>query len=244
MRARCASHISTDVPKFVPTTAAQFEELRSFYRYEKTPLAATITERVEDARLGSRDDRVQRRRRRARDRVRVPAETRNPARSGRSLPSRDRRRARRDGAAEQHGGHDRRERARRPCDVRRRACAAIRNAARQAARPSPRRTTAEFRDKIVNWVTDLRRGLDYLETRTDIDRERIAFVGQSSGARTGHHSGGGRAALSIRLLSWRRRGPGADDVGQGHEPYRLRSPHPAPDDDAAGPARRGDPAHD
>ena len=34
-------------------------------------------------------------------------------------------------------------------------------------------------------MTDLRRGLDYLETRADVDRDRIAFVAQSSGARTG-----------------------------------------------------------
>ena len=58
---------------------------------------------------------------------------------------------------------------------------------RRSATPGqePPATTAEFRDKIVNWVTDLRRGLDYLETRTDVDRDRIAFVAQSSGARTG-----------------------------------------------------------
>src|SRR6266850_227114 len=46
-------------------------------------------------------------------------------------------------------------------------------------------TTVEYRDKIVNWVTDIRRGLDYLETRSDLDSSRIAFYGPSAGSRTG-----------------------------------------------------------
>ena len=49
----------------------------------------------------------------------------------------------------------------------------------------PERTTAEYRDKIVNWITDLRRGLDYLETRNDIDAKKIAICGPSAGATTG-----------------------------------------------------------
>jgi serine/threonine protein kinase/formylglycine-generating enzyme required for sulfatase activity/predicted esterase len=49
----------------------------------------------------------------------------------------------------------------------------------------PANTTVEYREKIVNWVTDLRRGLDYLETRNDVDASRIAFFGPSSGARMG-----------------------------------------------------------
>ena len=51
------------------------------------------------------------------------------------------------------------------------------------AEPEP--TTVEYRDKIVNWITDLRRGLDYLETRNDVDASRIAFYGPSAGARIG-----------------------------------------------------------
>jgi serine/threonine protein kinase/formylglycine-generating enzyme required for sulfatase activity len=50
---------------------------------------------------------------------------------------------------------------------------------------APDPTTVEYRDKIVNWMTDLRRGLDYLETRNDIDAGRIGFFGPSSGARIG-----------------------------------------------------------
>ncbi|HYE66404.1 MAG TPA: protein kinase [Pyrinomonadaceae bacterium] len=46
-------------------------------------------------------------------------------------------------------------------------------------------TTVEYREKVVNRITDLRRGLDYLETRGDLDARRIAFFGPSAGARIG-----------------------------------------------------------
>src|SRR5258705_3840988 len=49
----------------------------------------------------------------------------------------------------------------------------------------PDLTTVEYSDKIVNWVTDIRRGLDYLETRSDLDSTRIGFFGPSAGSRTG-----------------------------------------------------------
>ena len=56
---------------------------------------------------------------------------------------------------------------------------------RPAGFVEPNQTTAEYRDKIVNWMTDLRRGLDYLETRNDIDSTKIAFFAPSSGASVG-----------------------------------------------------------
>jgi dienelactone hydrolase len=56
---------------------------------------------------------------------------------------------------------------------------------RPAGFVGPDPTTAEHRDKIVNWITDLRRGLDYLETRNDIDAKKISFFGPSSGASVG-----------------------------------------------------------
>jgi serine/threonine protein kinase/formylglycine-generating enzyme required for sulfatase activity len=56
---------------------------------------------------------------------------------------------------------------------------------RPAGFVEPDQTTAEYRDKMVNWITDLRRGLDYLETRNDIDSKKIAFCGPSSGASVG-----------------------------------------------------------
>lgn len=46
-------------------------------------------------------------------------------------------------------------------------------------RPAP--TSVAFRDAVVKEATDLRRGLDYLETRPDIDPSRIAFMNVSIG---------------------------------------------------------------
>lgn len=43
-------------------------------------------------------------------------------------------------------------------------------------------TTVKYREHMVNWATDLRRGLDYLETRDDIDSGKIAYCGVSGGA--------------------------------------------------------------
>jgi serine/threonine protein kinase/formylglycine-generating enzyme required for sulfatase activity len=56
---------------------------------------------------------------------------------------------------------------------------------RPAGFVEPDPTTAEYRDKMVNWMTDLRRGLDYLETRNDIDSRKIAICGPSAGASVG-----------------------------------------------------------
>ena len=49
----------------------------------------------------------------------------------------------------------------------------------------PNHTTVEYLERIVNRVTDLRRGLDYLETRTDVDPGKVAFYGPSAGAQIG-----------------------------------------------------------
>jgi serine/threonine protein kinase/formylglycine-generating enzyme required for sulfatase activity len=49
----------------------------------------------------------------------------------------------------------------------------------------PEPTTVDYRENVVNWITDLRRGLDCLETRNDVDVRRIAFYGPSSGASIG-----------------------------------------------------------
>ena len=46
-------------------------------------------------------------------------------------------------------------------------------------------STIEYVEAMVNRITDLRRGLDYLETRSDIDKDRIGFMGPSAGAQIG-----------------------------------------------------------
>jgi hypothetical protein len=48
--------------------------------------------------------------------------------------------------------------------------------------PGWQRSPAARRDVVVQWSKDLGRAIDYLETRSDIDRERIAFYGFSLGA--------------------------------------------------------------
>jgi eukaryotic-like serine/threonine-protein kinase len=49
----------------------------------------------------------------------------------------------------------------------------------------PNRDTVEYREIIVNRIIDVRRGLNYLETRPDIDAKKIALFGPSAGARIG-----------------------------------------------------------
>lgn len=51
--------------------------------------------------------------------------------------------------------------------------------------PSLGASILELRDLMLAWRKDLGRSLDYLETRPDIDRERIAYYGQSLGAGAG-----------------------------------------------------------
>jgi len=43
----------------------------------------------------------------------------------------------------------------------------------------PKNTSVQYRDRVVNWATDYRRGLDYLSTRSDIDADKIACYGVS-----------------------------------------------------------------
>jgi eukaryotic-like serine/threonine-protein kinase len=43
--------------------------------------------------------------------------------------------------------------------------------------------TVAYRDRVISWVKEVRRSVDYLETRPDIDIGRLAYFGQSWGAR-------------------------------------------------------------
>ena len=52
---------------------------------------------------------------------------------------------------------------------------------RHAKMPDIRGTPVIFRDWVIQMSKDLRRSVDYLETRTDIDKGRIAYYGVSSG---------------------------------------------------------------
>jgi dienelactone hydrolase len=43
-------------------------------------------------------------------------------------------------------------------------------------------TSIRYRDRVINWGKDLGRSIDYLETRSDIDRNKLGFYGYSWGA--------------------------------------------------------------
>ena len=45
--------------------------------------------------------------------------------------------------------------------------------------------THQYSDYVTAWVQDLRRTIDYLETREDIDRDKLAYLGVSWGGRMG-----------------------------------------------------------
>jgi formylglycine-generating enzyme required for sulfatase activity len=49
-----------------------------------------------------------------------------------------------------------------------------------AGHQKPDESSVKFRDQLVRWTTDFRRGFDYLETRDDIDKTRIALWNTSS----------------------------------------------------------------
>jgi serine/threonine protein kinase/formylglycine-generating enzyme required for sulfatase activity/dienelactone hydrolase len=84
---------------------------------------------------------------------------------------------------------------------------------------SPKIDSVRYREEIVNRATDLRHGLDYLETRNDIDMTRLAYWGYSAGA----HSGFVFTAIEPRYRSivfisggikqeWRRMIPEANQI--------------------------------
>ena len=49
----------------------------------------------------------------------------------------------------------------------------------------PDTRSADFVDYMIQRATETRRGLDYLETRKDLDASRIGFMAQSAGTGTG-----------------------------------------------------------
>ena len=52
----------------------------------------------------------------------------------------------------------------------------------QTSTPGP---TAFYRDHVIAWSKDLGRSIDYLETRKDVDREKLAYLGFSWGGAIG-----------------------------------------------------------
>jgi pimeloyl-ACP methyl ester carboxylesterase len=47
---------------------------------------------------------------------------------------------------------------------------------------APEPSSVRYRDRMVLWATEMRLSLDFLETRADIDVEKLAYVGMSLSA--------------------------------------------------------------
>jgi dienelactone hydrolase len=62
-------------------------------------------------------------------------------------------------------------------------------------------TSDEFRNWTLQYIKDVRRTLDYLETRSDIDREKLGFYGYSWGARIGAIVGGVEERFRVLILA-------------------------------------------
>jgi serine/threonine protein kinase/dienelactone hydrolase len=173
-----------EIPVYTPSSDASFKEWSSFYNYEKKPLEPQITETKETAEW--RRERITFNGadgERAIAYLYLPKNVPAPFQVVHIVP-----------AADVQNG------ARRLTDAMEDRLGPVIKSGRAAfgvvlkgyverLRPDgynePESSKVEYRDKIVNWVTDLRRGLDYLESRNDIDSSRIAFYGPSAGSRTG-----------------------------------------------------------
>jgi dienelactone hydrolase len=67
--------------------------------------------------------------------------------------------------------------------------------------PTQGATSDEFREWTLQLIKDVRRTLDYLETRSDIDREKLGFYGYSWGARTGAIVGAVEERFKVLILA-------------------------------------------
>ena len=181
IRAVCASS-STRKCRSTPRPPPQvFATLAAAYRYEKTPLDARIEQTTETPEW---------------KREKITFNGANGARAiaylylpnnvaatapGHPLSAGRRCRRRVSIAARLDGRSHGAVRQGRACRVWGRAGGVYRAAQARRLRPR-RRTTVEFTEIIVSRVTDLRRGLDYLETRPDIDMTRVAAYAPSAGS--------------------------------------------------------------
>jgi dienelactone hydrolase len=70
--------------------------------------------------------------------------------------------------------------------------------------------SASYRDHTIAWAKDLSRSIDFLETRKDIDREKLAYLGFSWGGE-----------VAPVMLAVERRFKAAILVSGGLDPYRT-----------------------
>jgi formylglycine-generating enzyme required for sulfatase activity/dienelactone hydrolase len=181
---RARIEIASEIPQYAPTSASRFAELSAAYDYAPTPLESRVEETLETPEW--RRERVSfngANGERATAFLYLPLHASGPVQVVHFVP-----------AGDVDGGfrsltastEDR--------------IVSLVKAGRAVfgvllkgyiGRPHPEGTvplspgTVEYQERIVSRVTDLRRGLDYLDTRKDIDASRIGFVGPSAGAQLG-----------------------------------------------------------
>lgn len=171
-------------PVYKPSSDTQFNTIRAFYRYDKTPPAGKVIDVVETADwrrekieyLGRNDEK-------ALAYLYLPKNTKPPYQVIQYLP-----------AGDVYGGF-----ATLPVHVENFAASQIKAGRAVFAvvlegflereypvdyKPAPE-ISVRYRDSLIQDAQDLHRGLDYLESRSDIDMGRIAYLGYSAGAEFG-----------------------------------------------------------
>jgi formylglycine-generating enzyme required for sulfatase activity/dienelactone hydrolase/predicted Ser/Thr protein kinase len=62
-------------------------------------------------------------------------------------------------------------------------------------------STALYRDHVIDWSKDLGRMIDYIETRKDLDHEKLAYYGVDTGAYLGNILGAIEKRIKVLLLA-------------------------------------------
>ena len=172
------------VPAYAPTNDADFKNWLSHYRYDKTPLAAAVVEVKETPEwrrervtyAGAGDER-------AIAYLYLPKNFRPPFQVIQFVP-----------AGDVYGRYitisESVEMILTPLIKSGRAVfAVVFKGFKERERPPDYKessyTSVRWRDVMVGRATDLARGLDYLETRGDVDASRVAYYGYSAGAEDG-----------------------------------------------------------
>jgi eukaryotic-like serine/threonine-protein kinase len=172
------------VPVYTPTDEASFNAWLSHYRYDKTPLDAEIIEvketdawRREKIVFKGADDQ------RAIAYLYLPKNVPPPFQIMQFVP-----------AGDVYGGYitiaEATEMLLAPLIKSGRAVFAVvfkgfKERGHPADYAPPPGASVRFREEMVNHAIDLRRGLDYLETRNDVETRRIIYYGYSQGAEEG-----------------------------------------------------------
>jgi serine/threonine protein kinase/formylglycine-generating enzyme required for sulfatase activity/dienelactone hydrolase len=168
---------AAEIPSYTPTSEAQIEAMMSHYKYDQTPLDARIEEVQEtDAWRREKITYAGARGERAFAYLYLPKNTRPPVQVIHYVPT--------DAAyygltvSEEVEGH-----AAPYIKAGRAVFAVALRGYKERPWPQDRApvkiASVKYREQVVNWATDHRRGLDYLATRSEIDPGRIACLGVS-----------------------------------------------------------------